>query len=221
MDIKSIIEKLGTLIDPANNFIEITNIATVNDGDDFLLNKTAIILSIVNIEEDKTLRNLSLYKEETNNETTVDRYTHPTKHLIISLLFSSYNKVLTNYLDGIDKLKNVINFFQQNTSLYFKNDNTELLTYTAFLAKTDVQQKNYSKITFESVSLSMDQLSQMWTYLGSRYMPSVLFKMRLVTVQTSTIEQDSVIKEIRVNLWENNQNDPAGLLETKIHPPEE
>lgn len=221
MDIKNIIEKLGKLIDPTDAFIDISNIATLNDGDEFLLSKTAVILSIINIEEDKTLKNQSFYIADSNDQSTIDRYTHPTKHLIISLLFSSYNKDLSKYLDGIDKLKNIINFFQQNTSLYYKNDGTELISYTTYLGKSDVDKQNYTKIAFESVSLSIEQLSQMWSYLGSRYMPSVLFKMRLITVQVSTIEEESVVKEVNINLWESNKDDITGLLETKVYPPVE
>ena len=170
---------------------------------------------IVNIEEDKTMKNQSVYLKETNNHTNISRYKHPTQHLIISLLFSSYNKDLDKYLDGLDKLRIIISYFQQNNSFYYKNDDTELIDYTDFMAKTELEKEDYSKITTESVSLSMDQLNQMWSYLGSRYMPSVLYKMRLCTVQGSTTTQEKVIKKVKINLWENDKNDVVGLLETK------
>ena len=66
MTISKILEKLSAKISATIQTlytvaveIEMTNIATVNDGDEFLLNKSALLLSIVNIEEDKTLRNRS------------------------------------------------------------------------------------------------------------------------------------------------------------------
>lgn len=215
MDLKIVIEQLSKLIDPGQAVIDITNIATLNDGDDFLESKSPIVLSIVNIEEDKTLKNQSVYLKSTNDHTTISRYKHPTQHLILSLLFSSYNKDLSKYLDGIDKLKNIIAYFQQNNSFYYKNDDTELIDYAAFIGKTELQKQDYHRITVELVSLTMEQLNQMWSYLGSKYMPSVLYKMRLCTIQNPNTIQEKVIKKVKIDLWENDKNSIAGLLETK------
>jgi hypothetical protein len=214
MNLKVVIEKLSKLVDPGQTIVEITNIAMLNDGDEFLASKSPIILSIVNIEEDKTLKNQSVYLKNTNNHTQISRYNHPTQHLIISLLFSSYSKNLSNYLNGLEKLKNVISYFQQNNSFYYKNDHTELIEYSTFIGKTEAQKENYTKITIDSVSLSMDQLNQMWSYLGSKYMPSVLYKMRLCTVQSTNTIQEKVIKKVKIDLWENDKDSIAGLLES-------
>lgn len=214
MNLKVVIEQLSKLVDPGQSVIEITNIATLNDGDDFLLAKTAITLSIVNIEEDKTLRNQSVYLKETNDHTQISRYKQPTQHLIISVLFASYSKDLSKYLDGLDKLKGVISYFQQNNSFYYKNDDTEMIDYNTYLGKTEAQQQNYHKITMESVSLSTEQLNQLWSYLGSKYMPSMLYKMRLCMIQDSPLVQDNVIKKVKVDLWENDQNNLIGFIES-------
>lgn len=66
----------------------------------------------------------------------------------------------------------------------------------------------------ELVSLSMEQLNQMWSYLGSKYMPSVLYKMRLCAVQSPTTTQEKVINKVKINLWENDKNSPIGQLES-------
>lgn len=214
MDIKIILEQLSSLVDPDQSYLQITNIAAINDGDDFLETKSPIILSIVNIEEDKTLKNQSVYIASSNNHTEITRYKKPTQHLILSLLFSSYNKDLSKYLEGINKLKNVIHYFQQNSSFYYKDDNTELITYDTFLTKTEAQKEHYYKTTMESVSLTAEQVNQMWSYLGSKYMPSVLYKMRLCFIQESTVSQENVVKKIKINLWENDKNSPVGFIES-------
>lgn len=214
MDLKVVIEQLSKLIDPLDDIINVTNIATLNDGDDFLESKSPIVLSIVNIEEDKTQKNQSVYFSPSNDQVNISRYNQPTQHLIISLLFTSYNKDLSKYLDGIDKLKTIVQYFQQNKSFYYKNDDTEVLDYPAFLAKNEVAQQDYYKVTMEFVSLSMEQLNQMWSYLGSKYMPSALYKMRLFMVQSDTTVGEKVIQKVKLNLWENDKNNPIGLLET-------
>ncbi len=214
MNLKNLIEKLRKLVDPDESNVEITNIATLNDGDDFLLNKSTIVMSIVNIEEDKTLRNQSVYIKETNDQTQISRYKQPTQHLIVSILFASYNRDLSKYLDGIDKLKDVISYFQQNNSFYYKNDNTELIEYETYLGKTEVEQGEYQKITIDSVSLSTEQLNQLWSCLGSRYMPSMLYKLRLCMIQESPVTQETVVNKIKINLWENDKNSPVGFIES-------
>jgi Pvc16 N-terminal domain len=219
MNLKKIIKSLAAKIkDESSVEVDIANIAALNDGDEFFESRSPIVMSIVNIEEDKTLKNQSVYIKSSNNQTTIDRHIHPTKHLIISLLFSSYNQTLTKYLDGFDKLNEIINFFQQNTSLYVKFSDQSMITYDAYLLaiKADPSQSDeYEKITLETVSLSMDQLHQMWSYLGSRYMPSVLVKMRLISVQGTTTKSKEVINKLQVNLWENDPKDLAGLQESK------
>lgn len=214
MDIKVAIDKLAKLIDTDGTIIDITNIATLNDGDDFLESKSPIILSIVNIEEDKTLKNQSIYIRDNNDPTSISKYRHPTLNLTISLLFSSYNIVQSKYLDGIDKLKVIIAYFQQNNSFFYKNDDTELLDYQSFMAKTEAEKENYSKMTMESVSLTMEQLNQMWSYLGSKYMPSVLYKMRLCSIQGTDTTPENVITQVKIKLWENNRHNPIGLIES-------
>ena len=218
MNLKTILEELSTrILTDEGVEIDITNIATLNDGDQFLASASPIVLSIVNIEEDKTLRNQSVYLNKTTD--FVERYEHPTKQLIVSLLFTSYSHLTNKYLDGLDKLNNVIVFFQKNTSLYFKNAPLELIRYKIYQSKTDVEQSQYSKITFETVSLSMDQVNQMWSYLGSRYMPSILVKMRLIEIQNEKdAPGDLLIKTVKIDVWENNKNDQTGLLETVVHP---
>jgi hypothetical protein len=214
MDLKILLEQLSRLIDPGQTIIDITNIATLNDGDEFLASKSPIVLSIVNIEEDKVQRNQSTYIKNSNDLTNISRYKQPSQNLILSLLFSSYNKDLSKYLDGIDKLKTIINYFQQHKTFYYKNDDSEMIAYDTFLTKTIIEKENYSKVTMEFVSLSMEQLNQMWSYLGSKYMPSGLYKMRLCTIQSTNTVQEKVIKKVTINLWENNKQNPIGLIET-------
>ncbi|WP_312078157.1 DUF4255 domain-containing protein [Chryseobacterium sp.] len=214
MNLRKLIELLSKVVDPDGSIIEIVNISTLNDGDEFSDTTSPIILSIVNIEEDKTMKNQTAYFNNPENEDQISRYKNPTQYFVISLLFASYNKVISKYLDGIDKLNNILAFFQQNNSFFYKNDHTELITLENFLAKNEAEKENYERVTTELVSLGVEQLNQMWSYLGSRYMPSMLYKLRLCTIQESPVYPENIITKVRLNLWENNKYNPAGEIES-------
>jgi len=71
-----------------------------------------------------------------------------------------------------------------------------------------------NKLIIDMVSLKADQLNQMWSYLGSKYMPSVLYTMRLVRIQNETVTTSPIIKKVKTQLWNNNKEDSAGELES-------
>jgi hypothetical protein len=189
--------------------VELSNIATVNDGDDFLLDKSTLLLSIVNIEEDKTLRNNSLYKEHVPNSSTVEKFKKPAQHLVFSLLFTSYNRDQGKYSEGLEKLEYVMKYLQNNNVYYYDNLN--------LFEETEVSEsvaKLLNKIILDLVTLKSEQLNQMWSYLGSRYMPSVLYTMRLIQIQKEdNLPVARVIEKAKVQLWENDSKDPTGSIE--------
>ena len=215
MDLKTIIEQISNLI-VDKDFITVANIATLSEDDGVLPEKSNIILSIVNIQEDKTLKNQSIYQKKAVDN-TINQFAHPTKYLVFTLLFASYNTDQSKYLDGLGKLQMVIDYFQQNNSFYYNiadTVDTEVITFPIFDGKTEEEKENYSKITFNSVSLSLDQTNQMWSYLGSKYMPSVLYEIRILPIQKNESVNSKGIEEIKINMWGNNKNDPTGLLES-------
>jgi hypothetical protein len=217
MNLAKILDKLSKKITSeiasSNNgvvvSIELTNVATLNDGDDFLQEKSSMILSLVNIEEDKTLKNLSLYKDYSGNGNSIEKYKKPSQNLILSLLFTSYNKDQNKYAEGLDKLEYIIKCLQNNNVFYY--DDTTLFEQTEV---SENQAKSLNKIILDLVSLKSDQLNQMWSYLGSRYMPSVLYSMRMIRVQNEdNLPTAPIIDKAKVQLWTNDKNDTTGEIE--------
>ncbi len=172
--------------------IEIVNIAALNDGDDFLESSFPIILSIVNIQEDTVARNPYLYEKKVDNSTP-DKYLNPAQHLNVSILFTAYSKEQKQdtYLEGINKLEGVIRCFQQQN--VYTMEGTKLIL--------DLQSQN------------INELNQLWSMLGNKYMPSVLYKMRMLTIQHDPVEGDQVIEKAKIKLWKNDPEDVTGLLE--------
>lgn len=208
MKITEFLSKLVTAINAeiaGTPIVELANIATLNDGDEFLSSKSSIILSIVNIEEDKILKNQTLYKNYIPSSDTVEKYKNPTQNLILSLLFASYNIDQSKYTEGIDKLEVVIRYFQNKRVFYWQAPN---------LSENIPDSGSYDKLIFEMVSLKTDQLNQMWSYLGAKYMPSVLYQVQMISIQAEEASSDEIIKKAKIQLWENNPNDSTGHIES-------
>jgi hypothetical protein len=208
MKITDFLSKLVTAVNAeitGTPIVEIANIATLNEGDEFLSSKSSIILSIVYIEEDKILKNQTLYKNYIPSSDSIERYKNPTQNLILSLLFASYNIDQSKYTEGIDKLEVVIRYFQNTRVFYWQAPN---------LSENIPGSGSYDKLIFEMVSLKTDQLNQMWSSLGARYMPSVLYKVQMISIQSEETSPDEIIKKAKIQLWENNPNDSTGHIES-------
>ena len=208
MKITEFLSKLITAVNAeitGTPIVELANIATLNDGDEFLSSKSSIILSIVNIEEDKILKNQTSYKNYIPLSDTVEKYKNPTQNLILSLLFASYNIDQSKYTEGIDKLEVVIRYFQNKRVFYWQAPN---------LSENIPGSGSYDKLIFEMVSLKTDQLNQMWSYLGAKYMPSVLYQVQMISIQAEETSSDEIIKKAKIQLWENNPNDSTGHIES-------
>ncbi len=56
------------------------------------------------------------------------------------------------------------------------------------------------KLVFELYNLSFEQLNQVWGMLGGKYYPSVLYKMRVISIDEMSIEAEGEpIKEIVIS----------------------
>ncbi|GAB3899909.1 hypothetical protein GCM10028803_21870 [Larkinella knui] len=186
------VNALDQIIREANQYItgsdtvpvDMLNVAQLNDGDQFLVAPTFITLSIVNIEEDRMSRDPDHFVRRDNR--TI--YRNPSQHFNLTLLFAAYSQENTRsrYADSLLYLEGVIRFFQQKS--VFTPTNTPGL-----LAEIE-------KISLELVSLTSEQTHQLWSSLGGRYMPSVVYRMRMISVQENR-ETDGgpVILETQVN----------------------
>lgn len=92
------------------------------------------------------------------------------------VLFSAYFPG-KNYSEGLRFLSFVIAYFQYKN--VFNRANTPKLD------------AGIDKLIFEMAAITPDQLNNIWASLGAKYMPSVIYKMRMLTFD------ESIIKEYR------------------------
>jgi hypothetical protein len=101
----------------------------------------------------------------------------------------------TDYESALISLEQVVLFFQRNR-FYTVDSSPELVAYN------QVHNVQVEKITFEIVNLNLEQLHQVWSGLGGHYMPSVIYKMRMLQIDTGEVTGTATpILEINVDAF--------------------
>ena len=158
--------------DPNLTVLELGNIAMIDafneDHKEEIEDK--IVISLVNIDQDKVLRNGPTFTRTTdeNGKPTILHH-NPTVYLNLYILFSAHQ---SNYLDALRQLSTVIEFFQRQF-VFSGNEIPQL------------QDGNIEKLIFDMYTMGFDQLNQLWGVLGGKYIPSIMYKVRVVPIQRS------------------------------------
>lgn len=170
--------KLGNTTDPR---LKIGNISRALDdsltGANSLKDKA--VLTLVNVEEDRVARQHENYlKSETS---TI--YKAPPLYLNLYILFS-INK--DDYKDCMVQLSAIMQYFQHQ-HVFNTHSHPEL--------DPKIQQ-----IIVDLYNLNFEQVNHLWSTLGGKYLPSVMYKVRQITVDENLMTGESgFIKEIQLN----------------------
>lgn len=177
----------------ADTIVVIDNIAQYESANSANLDDK-VVLTLVNIEEESTLKNAPHVKKDNGSRAT---YENPPVYLNLYLLVSSCNKASDNenYLEALHKLSHVIRFFQTKNS--FSHGTASTYDSTRFgndeLVKLSIKAELYT-LTFE-------QINHLWGTLGGKQMPSVMYKLRLVAITgRKQIREVPLIEEIQTHL---------------------
>jgi Pvc16 N-terminal domain len=138
------------------------------------------ILSLVNVEEDRVAK-------EQKNYTVSDIaaiYKSPPLYLNLYVLFAvNKKKSLKDYEDSLLWLSYIIQFFQHQQ------------VFTA--ASHPNLPVNIEKIIVDLYSQNFEQVNNLWGTLGGKYLPSVLYKIRQITIDENAIEAEGgLIKQM-------------------------
>ena len=155
------------------------NIGTLTDEE--LKNTNNIILSLVNISEEFTLKNMPNYKKEGND--TI--YYNPPVFLNLFLLFTACIK---KYESALIYLSHVVRFFQGKNTFTQKNSPSVLSGLEDF------------KIIMDIYSPTFEQSNYLWSTLGGKQHPFILYKARLIEMERdSTSEKRPSVAEVDYN----------------------
>ena len=139
--------------------------------------KGRVVLSLVNVMEEGTLKNTSPYTKFNNGH----EMSNPPTFLNLYLLFSSNFISSGNaggeveYFNGLTRLSQVITFFQSKN--VFTPQNSPLLS-----ALGDEHMIDY-KIRMELFSLTFEQVNHLWGSLGGKQVPFVMYKASILPLK--------------------------------------
>jgi hypothetical protein len=137
------------------------------------------VLSLVNIEEDKVAKQQQHF---TRAETTTV-YKSPPLYVNLYILFA-VNK--PDYEDCLKILGHIMQFFQHQNVFTPQ-------TYPGMDADAP-------RLIVDLFSLNFEQVNHLWSTLGGKYMPSVLYKLRQVMLDEDLKQSESgFIKEVGID----------------------
>ena len=129
-----------------------------------------IIITLTNIEKEISIKsggNISVGQSFSKA---------PLVNINLYLLFSAYFNS-NNYAEALRFISFVIAYFQSH-NVFTRSGSSGL-------------DQKIDKLIMEMANVSTEQLNNIWGTIGAKYMPSVLYKMRMLTFD------DSIISEIR------------------------
>ncbi len=159
--------------------VVLSNIVNI-DGSVAVQEPDKIVLTLTNIEMDKSQSSVGSYKQSSSGGFSKVKAPVNTN---ITLLFSAYFTT-ENYLEGLKFIASVVAFFQFRAGV-FTPQNTPALNGVV------------EKLQAELISLDTRELSNFWGIMGSKYLPSVIYKVKTLPIRHVVPEPDiPVIKKI-------------------------
>lgn len=173
--------------------IVLENISLHESGDDNA-SKIAgkVVFTLLNLEEETTLKNARAVRVVNNTS----EYKNPPIHLNIYLLISANCDTYEKSLRSISK---TIEFFQSKK--VFTSANT---VYNRTNVAFDVFES--FKFILELYTPSFEELNHVWGTLGGRQLPSVLYKIQLIQIESENkLASSGIITQIEGTLNNTNQ----------------
>jgi hypothetical protein len=167
-------------ITDGTSLIQLENIAWYESQDTNTADKSNAFISLVNVEEDRISKSPENYIRNPNGSLT---YKNPKVFLNLYLLFSANLPV---YEESLKRLSYIIQFFQ-NQNVFTTITNPSL-------------PPEIDQLICDLYTISFQDLNNLWGVMGSKYLPSVIYKVRLVTINEDfAFAQAGVIKSITIN----------------------
>ena len=165
-------EYLGRLPDFTLDAQEVVRVCNVVKPDGSLdIPVDALGVCLVNVEEERVLKTQQAL--QTNADRSRLAHVNPEIKLNLFVLIAAN---FATYVTGLKYLSGAIRFFQSRS--YFTPQNTPAMD------------AGLEKLVMELYTLDFEQQNHLWGALGAKYLPSVLYKVRLISIDAQTAIDD-------------------------------
>lgn len=152
-----------------------------------------VVISLVNVEEESTLKNGKHYIK--NGLTGGTQYVNRPVHVNLYLLFAlPPESNAFGYERALQRLSLIIEFFQSKKLFTLSNSPKSALNDDDNLELKEI------RAVMELYTMTFEQMNHLWGSLGGKQVPSVMYKVRLTKIQSRIAQDASVITEIKRNL---------------------
>lgn len=136
-----------------------------------LINQNRMVISLINIEKETTVKNNGQFVSGGSGNSFQEQ--NPPLYLNLDLLFSA---CFEQYEEALKFLSSTLLYFQSNS------------VFTA--QKFPGLPQDISKLIFEFERQTIRDSHNLWMALGGKYMPSVVYKMRMLTIDGQQMKGD-------------------------------
>ena len=150
------------------------------DGRPALNDKNKVVMSLMNIEEERVARPMKNFRKDGPNAYTQLR---PPLKLYLYVIFTGYFEG-ENYEEALKFIYGVAAYFQSNP-VFSSKQNPQL-------------GRGAERVTVDFVNIDFDKLGRMWAIYGNKYLPSMVFRFRTIVIQENVATgQSSAIIEVK------------------------
>lgn len=140
--------------------------------------KESLVITLVNVEEESALKNVSPYRRNPNG--TVNFEQPPIFVNLYLLISANFGGTRDGYLKALTFLSGVLQFFQNRRSFTLANSPNSTLSASDGVELEALQEM---KLFVEFYTLNFEQINHLWGSLGGKQMPFAMYKVRLVKLQ--------------------------------------
>lgn len=146
--------------------------------------RSKVLLSVVNIQEERTLKNVPTYVRD--DAALRVRYENPPTFLNLAVLVTATH---TAYTDALRALSRALLFFQFRN--VFTHENVDPQSLSDGAPVNDLDRLIEFKLIFNLWSPTLEEVNDMWGMLGGKQFPFALYSMRMLELRFRATQREA------------------------------